>query len=223
MSELLGRIPKELGERDKYYRTVIPYVNTEISRLTPITSAESIYLTGRLLEFIVKYDISADDTTTNKIVRGERDVIDEDIRAKVDLILDNLTYWPELTSTDRLKFRLFERVASNVHIIVPENCPKGAILSQDHLSASVKAIDSLNPDVKTLPVGAFLVFWTGYLITDPVIDSPAPVFLGWSSSIDCVLDLPITWLGKPAMIQPYYVDKHKNKSKIGKPIPITTI
>jgi hypothetical protein len=223
MAELEGRIPKTLGERNTYYRDVIPYINLNIIRLTPILGADNTWLVSELGVWTTAYDLAANKSTTNKNAVSERDVIDDLIFAKLDIILDNLTPWTGLTATDRNTFALHERVTSNAHITVPANAPNPVVISQTHLHAAVKAIDPANPDAATLPHGAFLVIWIGNMITEPVTVNPAPVLLGWSSSIDADLEFPLAWVNNPCNVQAYYVDKHHNKSAVSAAIPVTPI
>ncbi len=220
MSTIEGRIPYNLGERYAYFGITIKYIHDNIIRLTPISSTDSAWLDDRMAELKPLYEECADDTTTNKISRGNRDKVDEAIMEKMNLILDSLTFWPSLTSNDRLTFRLFEHAESREFVTVPARSPKPLVTDQTHLSASARAMDADNMKAKTLPHGAFLVIWTGYLKTDPATVNPVPVLLGISSSIECDLEFHATWMGKDAFIQCYYIDKHKMKSALSAPIPI---
>jgi hypothetical protein len=218
-----GRIPQELGLRNTYYREVIPYIHTNILRLTPILGADDTWLVAELLIWTPAYDNAANKSITNKNYVDERDAIDLLIFARLDVILNNLTPWAGLTPTDRNTFGLHERVATNAHITVPSQAPSPTVIGQTHLHAAVKAIDPLLPDAATLPHGAFLVIWIGNMITSPVTVNPAPVLLGWSASIDADLEFPLAWVGNPCNVQCYYVDKHHNKSAVSAAIPVTPI
>jgi hypothetical protein len=152
-----------------------------------------------------------------------RDAIDGPIHDKLELIMGNMIPWAPKTTTDMNHFNLHERAASNSDRTVVSNAPSEAIISQSHLGAKVKAIDPLHPTASKLPIGVFMVIWTGYLVTTPAVSNPAPVLLGWSTSIDADLAFPALWLKQDSMVEAYYVDKHHNKSAVGAPVPVTVI
>ncbi len=223
MAEEQGKIPRPLGERNVYYREVIPYIHTHILRLTPIDAADSTWLDDELLTWIEAYDDAANKASTNKNKVSEREAVDDKIFERLHKILEDLKPWAGLTATDRNTFRLHKRVAHNSRRVVPTRAPSSTIINQQHLTALGIAIDPLHPNAKKLPKGVFLVFWTGYLVTKPNVENPAPVHLGWSASIHCDLEFPAAWLKKDCMVESHYVDKHKKKSLVSPAIPVTVI
>ncbi len=223
MSETLGRIPQDLGERNLYYREVIPYGHTNIGRLTPIIAADDTWLVAELILWIVLYDNSVNHAITNENTVSERDAMDLLIEARLNKVLDLLTPFSGLTETDRNTYGLHLRVTSNAHHTVVSRAPSGSVINQQHLAATGRAIDPLNPNATKLPDGVFLILWLGYLVVDPVAVAPAKVFLGWSVSIDCDLEFPAAWAKKDCMVEAHYEDKHHGKSLISPAIPVTVI
>src|ERR1035437_1852246 len=223
MSLITGSIPADLGERNTFYRDLIPYIHTNIVRLVIITPIDDAFLSAQLILWTAAYDAAHNGSITNKDLVDERDVIDGPIHDKLELIIGNMIPWTPKTATDMNHFNLHERAAGNSTHTVVSNAPPDAIIGQSHAAAKVKAIDPLHPNAAKLPIGVFMVIWTGYLVTTPAIPNPAPVLLGWSTSIDADLAFPALWLKQDAMIEAYYVDKHHNKSAVAAPIPVTVI
>jgi hypothetical protein len=223
MALITGSIPRELGKRFTFYKDSIPYIAANISRITVIGTADQIWLSEQLALYIIAYDAADSDGSTNKDLVDARDAIDGPIHDRLEMVIGNVIPWQAKTPADMNHLGLHERAASNSDRTVANNAPSESIMSQSHLGAKVKAIDPLHPTATKLPIGVFLVMWIGYLVTTPAIPNPAPVLLGWSTSIDADLEFPSLWLKGDAMIEAYYVDKHHNKSAVAAPIPITVI
>ena|ERR1035437_1876743 len=223
MGLITGSIPPELGERNTFYRDLIPYIHTNIARLTIIIAADDAWLSAQLILWTAAYDAAENHSSTSEDFVAERDALDGPIHDKLEIVIANMIPWTPKTTTDMNHFGLHKRVASNSTQTVVSNAPTEAIISQSHLGAKTKAIDPLHPTAKKLPIGVFMVIWVGYLVTIPAIPNPAPVLLGWSTSIDADLEFPALWLKQDAMAEAYYVDKHHNKSAVAAPVPITVI
>jgi hypothetical protein len=223
MGLITGSIPDELGKRNTFYRDLIPYIHDNILRLTTISAADQLWLSAQLLLFIIAYDAAENGSSTSKDLVDARNAIDGPIHDKLEIVIANMIPWTPKTTTDMNHFGLHERAAGNSDRTVVSNAPSEVIMSQSHLGAKTKAIDPLHPNATKLPIGVFMVIWVGYLVTTPAIPNPAPVLLGWSTSIDADLEFPALWLKQDAMAEAYYVDKHHNKSAIAAPVPITVI
>ena len=216
-------IPVELGLRNDYYRIVIPHIHTDILRLVVITDPQKIWLDAKLLVWIEEYDAGRDTAHRDEVDIEDRRSTDQEIQDYLNPILDTLEIWTPLSNDDRLTFHLYEAVTSYSKIEVPSYAPNIIVDKQVPGGATGHAIDPENPNAGKLPVGAQSVIWIGHLITDPVNPNPDPVLVGNSNSIKGELEFPSSWVGKQCNVQAYYIDVHKNKSKVSKVVLVNVI